>query len=133
MKLLLLLPPGIVLDAMRFHGSGTILDWLPGTFCLSLMCSVLLTWIWYLFCGTRLPQMKQWRVCVCNWFVYHFFSQFLIDLQFLLYGKVHSKIIRHVDIYYVNNIFCIPYLFLSIKATSAKIDHLIHLFAFKSY
>ena len=27
-----------------------------------------------------------------------FFSQFLIDLQFLLYGKLHSKIIRHVDI-----------------------------------
>ena len=47
MKLLLLLPLGIVLDAMRFHGSGAILDWLPGTFCLDLMCSVLLTGIWY--------------------------------------------------------------------------------------
>ena len=52
----------------------------------------------YLFLDTRLPQMKQGRVCVCNWFVYRFFSQFLIDLQFRLYGKLHSKIIRHVDI-----------------------------------
>ena len=40
-------PGYIVLDAMRFHGSGAILDWLPGTFCLDLMCSVLLTGIWY--------------------------------------------------------------------------------------
>ena len=36
-------PGYIVLDAVRFHGSGAILDWLPGTFCLDLMCSVLLT------------------------------------------------------------------------------------------
>ena len=36
---LLLLPLGIVLDAMRFHGSGAILDWLAGTFCLDLMFS----------------------------------------------------------------------------------------------
>ena len=31
-----------VLDAMRFHGLGAILDWLAGTFCLDLMCSVFL-------------------------------------------------------------------------------------------
>ena len=98
MKLLLFLPPGIVLDVMRFHGSGAILDWLADTFCLDLMCSVLFTWIWYLFCDTRFPQMKQWRVCVCNWFVYIFFAQFSVDLQFILYGKLHSQMIRYVVI-----------------------------------
>ena len=40
--------------------------------------------------------MKHWRVCVCSWFVYSFFSQFSIDLQFILYGKLHSQIIRYV-------------------------------------
>ena len=35
-------PAGSALDAMRFHGLGAILDWLAGTFCLDLMCSVFL-------------------------------------------------------------------------------------------
>ena len=35
-------PVGSVLDAMRFHGLVAIWDWLAGTFCLDLMCSVFL-------------------------------------------------------------------------------------------
>ena len=33
---------GSVLNAMRFHVLGAILDWLAGTFPLDLMCSVFL-------------------------------------------------------------------------------------------
>ena len=35
-------PMGSVLNAMRFHVLGAILDWLAGTFPLDLMCSVFL-------------------------------------------------------------------------------------------
>ena len=65
-------PAGRVLDAIRFHSLGAILNWLAGSFCLDLMSLVflvrelteLVSILWHS------SQMKHWRVCVyCSFFL----------------------------------------------------------------